>query len=205
MKFKALFTSTLLVAMLFSCKDNGESIFTDETYQDTIKQNIGGELVRDVHHYDDIHSYDYDIQYSYLDTSDSIRNIGYGNFHGQEPPKNEQLIRFGNWTIFKTSGGREKDLLFICENDKNIWNEYEISPKIIEQTNLWKKQNIASQLDNWDTVAKIDKIDKSGNVTVIYTYAKVNGMVFFKTGKRQITFKINSQTGKPEMIEVSEK
>ena len=82
--------------------------------------------------------------------------------------------------------------------------EYEISPKIIEQSNLWKKQNIASQLDNWDTVSKIEKIDKQGNVTVSYTYAKKNGMFFFKTGKRQITFKINLQTGEPEMTEVSE-
>lgn len=192
------------MVILFSCEDNGDNIFTDESYQDTIQQHIGGALIRDIHHYNDIHSYDYDIQYSYLDKSDSVTDIGFGNFHGQEPPKDEQLIRFGKWTIFKTSGGREKDFLFICDNNTKTWRKYEISPEVIEQTNLWKQQQIATQPGNWDTVSKIEKIGKNGNVTVIYTYAKQNRILFFNTGKRKIIFKINLQTSKPEMREISE-
>ena len=43
--------------------------------RDTIKQNIGGLLVRNIHHYNDFHSYDYDIEYSYSDKFDSINKI----------------------------------------------------------------------------------------------------------------------------------
>jgi hypothetical protein len=46
---------------LFSCNDNGESIFTDEIYNDTIKQNLGGSLIRVIHHSNDHHSFNYDI------------------------------------------------------------------------------------------------------------------------------------------------
>ena len=53
---------SFLLLGLISCNST-DSVFTDETYQDTIKQNIGGFLIREIHHYDDFHSYNYDIEY----------------------------------------------------------------------------------------------------------------------------------------------
>ena len=188
---------------ILACNINFENIFTDETFQDTIKQNIGGELIRIVHHYDDFHSFDYDIKYYYKDKFDSICYIGFGRYHGQKLPKDEQLRQLGNLTVFKTSGDREKDMLFINDNNSKIWTEYEISPKSIEQTDMWKKQNINSQIGNWDTVSKIENIDENGKITVRYIYAKKNRIFSFITGKRLITYKIDLQTGELEMIEVS--
>lgn len=204
MKMTKLYILTILFFTLFSCKDSGESAFTDEKYQDTLSQNIGGSLIRNIHHTNDFQSYNYDIEYLYLDEQDSIKKIGLGSFYGQEPPRDEQLIRLGKWTIFKSSGDRDKDLLFICDNETKKWTEFEISPNAIEQTVLWKEQNIASQLGNWDTVSKIDKIDANGNITVNYTYAKKNRIFSFITGERQITYRINLQTGRPEMTGVRE-
>ena len=193
---------TLLLFGLISCNST-DSIFTDETYQDTIKQNIGGLLIRDIHHYNDFNSFNYDIDYSYKDKNDSISKIGLGSFYGQEPPKEEQLIQIDNWTVFKTSGDRNKDFVYVSNSD-NIWTKYEISPETIEQQDLWKEQKIDSQLDNWDTVSKIKEIDKNGNIVVIYTYAKKKRIFSFFTGKRQITYKIDLQTGRPELTEISE-
>lgn len=204
MKLATFYILIILAFTLFSCKESGDSVFADEIYQDTLKQNIGGFLVRSIHHYNDFQSYNYDIEYSYIDKLDSINKIGSGSYYSEEPPKDEQLIQLAKWTILKTSGDRDKDLIFICDNDSKKWTEFEISPKTIEQTDLWKEQNIDSQLDNWDTVSKIDKIDQDGNITVQYTFAKKNRIFSFITGERQITYKINLQTGRPEMTEISE-
>jgi hypothetical protein len=204
MKLKTIFILTIITSTLFSCNDSGESVFTDKTYQDTIKQNIGGLLIREIHYTDDFHSWINDIKYSYKDKFDSISNIGSGTYYAEEPPKDEQLFHFGKWTVFKTSGDRDKDLLFIYDKDKKIWNEFAISPETIEQTDLWRNKNIDSELHNWDTVSKIDKIDQDGNIIVLYTYAKKNRIFSFIRGKRQITYKINLQTGRPEMTDVTE-
>jgi hypothetical protein len=204
MKLKTIFILTIITSTLFSCNDSVESVFTDKTYQDTIKQNIGGLLIREIHYTEDFQSWINDIKYSYKDKFDSISNIGSGTYHAEEPPKDEQLFLFGNWTVFKTSGDRDKDLLFIYDKDKNIWNEFEISPEVIEKTVLWRNKNIDSELHSGDTVSKINKIDKDGNIIVLYIYAKKNRIFSFIRGKRQITYKINLQTGRPEMTDVRE-
>ena len=203
MKLKKYLISPIIIFTLFSCKHSGESVFTDRTYQDTLKQNIGGFLIREIHYSDDFQSWINDINYSYKDSIDSISNIGSGTYYAEEPPKEEQLIRLKNWIILKTSGDRDKDLLFICDNKTKIWCKYEISPKTIEQADLWKAQNIDSQLENWDTISKITEIDQNGNVIVLYSYAKNKRIFSFITGKRQIKFRINLQTGRPEMTEVT--
>ena len=205
MKLSSIFISTILLTFSFaSCNFSSESVFSDETYQDTIKQNIGGSLIRDIHYYNDFQSFIYDINYSYKDQFDSINIIGYGSYYSQKPPKDEQLIQIDKWKIFKTSKDRDVDVLFVCDNYSNNWTEYEISPETIEQTDLWKKQKINSQVDNWDSVSKIEKIDKNGTVTVLYTYAKKDRIFSFITGKRQVIYKIDFQTGRLEMNKIIE-
>lgn len=203
MKLKTIFILTIIISTLFSCKDSGESVFTDETYQDTLTQNIGGSLVRYIHHYNDFHSYDYDIEYSYSDKLDSINKIGSGSFHGQEPPKDEQLIRLGKWIIFKTSGDRDKDFVYIGSSN-NCWTKYEISPETIEQKVLWKAQKIKTRTDNWDAVSKVTEIDSNGNVTVLYTFVKEKFIPFFKTGKRKVIYSLNIETGRLEMTKITD-
>jgi hypothetical protein len=193
---------TFLLFGLISCNST-DSIFTDETYQDTIKQSISGLLIREIHHYNDFNSFNYDIEYSYKDKNDSIRKIGLGSFYGQEPPKDEQLIRIDKWTVLKTSGDRDKDFLYIG-NSNNIWTKYEISPETIEQQDLWKAQKIETRTDNWDSVSKVKKIDSNGNVTVVYTFVREKFIPFFKTGKRKLIYSLNKITGRLEMTKISE-
>ena len=204
MKLSAILISTILIIFsLTACNFSSENIFTDETYQDTIKQNIGGSLIRNIHYYDDFTSAIYDIEYSYKDKLDSVCKIGTGSYYSKQPPKNEQLIRFDKWKIFKTSGDRDKDLLFICESNSKIWTEYEISPEKIEQSELWKKQKIDSRTDNWDSVAKVKKIDSNGEITVVYTFVRRKFIPFFKTGKRKVIYNLNKNTGKLQIIRIA--
>jgi hypothetical protein len=205
MKSSTIFISTILLAFSFaSCNFSSDSVFSDETYQDTIKQNIGGSLIRDIHYYNDFQSYIYDIKYSYKNQIDSIKIIGYGSYYSQEPPKDEQLVQIDKWKIFKTSKDRDVDMLFVCDNFTKNWTEYEISPETIEQSDLWKKQNIESRTDNWDSVAKVKKIDSNGEVTVIYTYVRKKWIPFFKTGKRKVIYKIDFKTGRLEISKILE-
>ena len=202
MKFRVL----LLIVSFFgliSC-NTSDSVFTDETYQDTIKQNIGGELIREIHHSNDFSSFNYDIEYSYKDKHDSICKIGSGSFYGQEPPKEEQLIRLGKWTVFKTSGDRDKDFIFICDKNSNVWSKYEISPETIEQSDLWKSKKNDSQVNNWDSVSKIEKVDHNGNIIVIYTYPKKDRIFTFLTDESQIIYKINTSSGRLEIDNILE-
>jgi len=193
---------TFLFFGLISCNST-DSVFTDETYHDTLRQNLGGSLIREIHHYNDFNSYNYDIEYSYKDKHDSIGKIGSGRFYGKEPPKSEQLILIGKWTVFITSGDRDKDFIFICDSN-NIWTKYEISSKTIQQTELWREQNNDAQNANWDNVAKIIEIDNSGKLTVLYKYAKNKRIFSFLTGKRKIEYKINPQTGEPIINKILE-
>ena len=192
MRLQNIILSFLLLGLI-SC-NSVDSVLTDETYQDAIKQNIGGLIIRNIHHYNDFQSNNYDIEYLYKDTQDSISKIGSGSFYGQEPPKDEHLIKLSNLTVFKTSGDRDKDFVFICKRN-NIWKKYEISSKTIQPTELWRNQNIDAQIANWDNVAKVIEIDNSGKLTVLYKYAKNKRIFSFMTGKRKIEYKINPQTG----------
>ena len=183
--------------------DKNGNIFADETYQDTIKQNIGGEIIRNIHHYNDLQSFDYVIKYTYKNQKDSISTIGSGHYYCKNLPANEQLIKFGKWLIFKTSGGREYDFVFICDTNTHIWNKYDISPYGIEDEDLWINQHIESDLGNWDSEAKVENIDGNGNITVRYVYAKKDRIFSFIKGKRKIIYKINAKTGTPEMKVIS--
>lgn len=205
MKLGTIFISTVLLTIgLASCNFSSENIFSDETHQDTIRQNIGGSLIRNIHYYDDFTSAIYDIEYSYKDELDSIYKIGIGRYFSKQPPKDEQIIRFDKWKIFKTSGDKDKDLLFICDSNSKIWTKYEISPEKIELSELWKKQKIESRTDNWDSVAKVKKINSNGEITVIHTYVKKKWMPIFKTGQRKVFYKIDFKIGKLKISKILE-
>ncbi len=188
---------------MFSCKDSKESVFTEKTYQDTIIQNIGGVLIREIHYSDDFTSADYDIKYSYKNNRDIIQVIGNGSYYSQQPPDDEQLMRFDKWTLFKTSAGRDKDIIFIYDSISKNWTEYEVSPETIESEELWRVQNLKTRIDNWDAVSKVTKIDSNGNITVFYTFVNEKFIPFFKTGKRNVIYSINKETGRLEMTKIT--
>jgi hypothetical protein len=194
----------ILLLGLISCNST-DSVFSDETYQDTIKQDIGGLLVRDIQYTNDFHSWDYDIKYFYKDKRDSFFVVGTGNYHGQDLPKNEQLIQINKWIVLKTGDSGYGDKIIIGNLQNNIWTEYLINPKTIEKDIVWQKYNISSEPDNGDSYSKIEAIESTGKFSAIYRFAKKDRIFSFMTGEGRVDYIINIQSGGIEMIEVSEK
>ena len=187
---------------------NCGNVFSNETYQDSIEQNIGGLLIRNIHHSNDQFSYQYSIEYFYKKTDSDSIFIGYGLYHAERPPDNEQILKTENRFVFKTSGYRN-DLLFIYDDSLKVWIKHEISPQRIEETELWKNLNINSCVGNYNSFSRISKIDENGYITIWYIYARGDKrMNNIRTGKRKtdqrkIIYKINPQTGIPEIVEIS--
>lgn len=181
----------------------GESGFEPKYETVEIKQNIGGVLICSSTYSADIHSWDYFIDYKYRFPNDSICHIGDGTFHAVEWKKDEQLIKYNDWIILKTSSDRDADKLFIGRTYFEKWKEYIFSPENIEEYSLWKEQKINSRTDNWDSVSKIENIKSDGTFSVIYQFRKGDNTIFSKVGKRRISFKIDKSTGIPEMLKIS--
>ncbi|MES2728281.1 MAG: hypothetical protein V4643_14325 [Bacteroidota bacterium] len=204
MKLTTLIISTFLIFFgLASCNNSNESIFSDEISKDTIRQNIGGILIRDIHYWNDFQSWDYEIDYTYKDKFDSIHRIGKSHLTGQELPVNEQLLQVNNWTILSVNTGFSCEII-TTDLKSNISKEYEISPQTIEQEILWKSYNISSSPDNGDSKVTFEKINANGEFSVIYVFAKKDRIFSFMTGKRRVNFIVNIQTGRPEMTDVTE-
>ena len=203
MKLHTLIISIFALLSLTACDNFVKNALTDKSYTDTLKQNIGGELIREIHYSDDFQSWDYDIQYLYKDKLDSIHKIGSGNFHGQELPKEEQLLQLNNWTILKTNDGFRCKVIIEDLTTNNI-AEYEISPETIEQNIIWQRQNISSNPNTGDSKVTIDTLKTNGEFSAVYKFAKKNRVFSFMTDVRKINYKINAQTGKPEMTDISE-
>ncbi len=100
MKLTTLYILTILTFTFFSCKDNVESVFTDKTYRNPLRQNIGGILMRETHYSDDFYSWSNDKKYTYKDKFDSLIDIGSGTYYAEKPTKDEQLIRVGKWRSY---------------------------------------------------------------------------------------------------------
>jgi hypothetical protein len=204
MKPNLFFKSTFLILLGFSsCQDSDGNILSDKIYQDTLRQNIGGSLIRDIHYYNDFHSWDRDVTYLYKDKFGNIFKIGNGNFHGQELPKNEQLIQFNSWTILNTNEGFHCKIIIGDLTTKNFV-DYELSPETIGQDLVWQKQNIGSDPNNGDSKVTFENFNSDSEFSVIYKFANKGRIFSFMTSKRRVNYKINIQTGRPEITSVSE-
>ena len=203
MKLTTFFITISFLLSLAACDDFVKNALTDKTYKDTLKQNVGGELFRDIHYSDDFQSWDYDIQYSYKDKFNSIYIIGSGNFHGQEIPNDEQLLQINKWTVLNTDDGFHCKII-VGNLNENIFTTYEISPQTIEQDLVWKNQNIKSNPNTGDSKVIFENMKTNGELSVIYKFAKKDRIFSFITGQRKVNYKLNIKSGRLEMTNVSE-
>jgi len=182
----------------------GASGFGPEYDKAVIKQKIGGTLICSSVYTADIHSWDYDVTYKYKAINDSVYEIGSGCYQGKEWEKNEQLKKFGEWLILKTSSTRDSDKLIIGKLGWKTWSEYVFSPQSIEDNEMWKIKKINSTPYNYDSYSKIEKINSDGIIIVMYHFRKVDNKFPIENGKRYIKYKIDIETGKPEMVKIYE-
>lgn len=203
MKSTTLIISTLFLLSMTACDDFVKNALTDKTYKDTLKQNIGGELIRVIHYYDDFQAVDYDIQYSYKDKYGCVRKIGSGNYHNQNIPKDEQLFEINRWTVLQTNDGFHCKII-VGDTKTDNWTEFVVSPQTIEQDLVWQNQNIDSEPSNGDSKVTFKSVTNEGELSYVYVYAKKDRMFSFVTGKRLVVFKLNLGSGRLEMTKILE-
>ncbi|RZL37280.1 MAG: hypothetical protein EOO96_05340 [Pedobacter sp.] len=193
-----------LIILFFSCLAIlfAYELFTvfDPIYDSAeIKQRIGGTLVCKAEFVPDIHSSPNVVSYLYKHNEGTI-DLGYGFYTEREWPKNEQILKIGNWLVLKTGGEFESDKLIIGNIHLPKWNEYELTPENIEKEELWRTANISSLISYCCAQVYITNI-KNGIIEVSYKY-RTDEKQTEKYAFNKIYYKIDDKTGMPIMIKI---
>ena len=164
-----------------------------------IEQNIGGTLICNSAYMADHHSWQYNINYEYKLNNRSIK-IGDGIYKGREWKKDEQLVKYKNWTILKTGYWSGADKLIIGKINVNIWNEHIICYEEIERQELWINSKIKS-LYGWCCPESFIKEINEDTVKVNYKF-RVDEKLTDKYDSATIYYQIDEKTGDLTMIKI---
>lgn len=164
-----------------------------------IKQDIGGTLLCNSVYLADLHSWQYEVDYSYNTPNKQNYVLGSGSFYGRNWRKDEQLIKYGEYFYLQTGGFGHADKVLFGKLDSVKWKEFEISPENIEQNELWISKNIYSK-KGWLPQESYIKSFSNGILKVEYLYR--TGEEVNDQEKRLITYKLNTETGIPEMKDI---
>jgi len=187
------------LSILFIC--GCSSGFGPDYDKAEIKQNIGGTLICNSVYNADIHDWQYDISYHYKTADDSIIDIGSGTYYGREWNKDEQLVKYNNWTILKTGDWIGTDKIIVGDLKKDKWTEYKFTPENIEKDSLWKSLNIHSLLNYCCSEAFVDKINEDGQIQLHYKF-RVSENLVNKYNQKSVFYQINDSTGQPIMTRI---
>ena len=79
-----------------------------------IKQNIGGNLLCKSVYNADHHSWQYDIDYKYVDIKGDTLDFNNGGYYGREWNKDEQIKKYNNWfSYFYLTNNLSRCLVFL--------------------------------------------------------------------------------------------
>lgn len=197
----ALFISTTVLVVIFSIKfyKSGAGFGPEyETVQ--IEQNIGGKLICESVYNADHHSWNYNIDYKYIDQKGDTLDFKSGIYYGREWDKDEQLKKYKDWLILKTGSWYGSDRLII----KNILSDttkiFDIDQQSIERNSLWKSKNIHALLNYCCAETFIVNINED----------KIGVKYKFRTDKhrtneydeRNIIYTLDSTTGEIKLPEI---
>jgi hypothetical protein len=174
--------------------------FEPEYDKAEIKQNIGGTLICNSVYNADHHSWQYDVSYKYRLNKDSIIDIGSGTYYGREWNKDEQLIKYKNWTILKTGSWIGNDKIIVGDLKTKKWTEYDFTPENIEKDSLWQSLKISSLLNYCCSETFIDRIN-NGEIELHYKF-RTSETIVKDYDQRKIFYKINDQTGQPILTKI---
>jgi hypothetical protein len=165
-----------------------------------IKQKIGGKLLCNSVYNADIHSWQYDIDYKYVDLKGDTIDFKNGTYYGREWKKDEQLLKFNNFLILKTGAWYGSDRLIIKNIQTDSTKIFDIDDKFIEKDSLWKAQHVKSLLDYCCAETFIEYIN-GAEITVKYRF-RTNEKLTKKYGERIISYQINNETGNIIMTKI---
>ena len=165
-----------------------------------IKQNIGGNLLCKSVYNADHHSWQYNIDYKYVDIKGDTLDFNNGGYYGREWNKDEQIKKYNNWLILKTGSFHGSDKIIVKNIKTNTTNVFEIDNEFIEKDSLWKVQNIKSLLNYCCAETFIENINEN-KVTLKYKYRTEENLPD-EYGEKRITYEIDNETGKIKMTEI---
>jgi hypothetical protein len=175
--------------------------FDPEYDRAEIRQNIGGTLICNSVYNADIHDWQYDVSYEYkANNTDSVIKIGSGTYYAREWNKDEQLTQYKNWTILKTGGWIGYDKVIIGDLKTGKWAEYDFSAENIEKERLWIDSKTHSLINWCCSECFVDKIE-NGYIHILYKF-RTSETKTSEYGKKEITYKIDEQTGQPIMTAI---
>ncbi|TKB99131.1 hypothetical protein [Pedobacter cryophilus] len=179
-------------------------IFTsfDPVYSSTkIKQKIGGVLICNTIYNADHHTWQYDVNYKYQASNDSVYEIGQGTYYSREWNQDEQLIKYGKWIILKTGNWAGSDKIIVGNLKSKEWTEYKFTPENIEKSNIWTSSQTHSLLNYCCAESYITKIN-NGEIIVQYKF-RIDENNTDLMGTRNIKYQIDTASGDPNMTGIT--
>lgn len=122
----------------------GASGFGPEYKTVEIEQNIGGKLICESVYNADHHSWQYDVDYKYINPKGDTLDFKNGGYYGREWNQNEQIQKYNNLLILKTGAWHGSDRLIIKNMLTDSIKIFDIDNNFIEKDSLWRVKNIKS-------------------------------------------------------------
>jgi hypothetical protein len=98
-----IFISTTILMIIYSIKFFKDGAGFGPEYETAeIEQNIGGKLICESVYLADHHSWQYNIDYKYIDIKGDTLDFMDGSYYGRKWNKDEQIEKYNNWLILKT-------------------------------------------------------------------------------------------------------
>ncbi|MDD6211022.1 MAG: hypothetical protein PUB21_10495 [Bacteroidales bacterium] len=167
-----------------------------------IEQKIGGKLLCNSSYFVDLRSYDFFINYTYINASGDTIDFEGGTYNGREWEKDEQIVKLGKFLILKTGSSHDSDKLIIKNIQTNETKTIVLDRYFVENNTLWKIQNITTQKDRCCFESFIENFE--GNKFLLKYKFKTNEYLIRKYGVRMITFQIDEKNGDVKMIKVEQ-
>jgi len=196
-----IFGLTTILMIIYSVKFFKDGAGFGPEYETVeIKQNIGGKLICKSVYNADHHSWQYVINYKYIDIKGDTLDFNSGGYYGREWNKDEQIKKYNDWLILKTGSWHGSDRLIIKNIQTDTTRIFDIDNQFIERDSLWVAQNIKSLLNYCCAETFIDDINEN-KISLKYKF-RTDEHLTQKYGERKITYTIDTKTGYIKMTEI---
>lgn len=166
-----------------------------------IKQNLGGKLICESVYNADHHSWQYNVEYKYIDIKGDTLDFKNGGYYGREWNKDEQIKKYNDWLILKTGSFHGSDRLIIKNIQSDTTKIFDLDNQFIERDSLWKAQNIKSLLNYCCAETFIMKVCEN-KISLKYKF-RTDKNLTKKYGERIITYMLNTKTGDIKMTKIN--
>ena len=196
-----IFVLTTIFMIIYSVKFFKDGAGFGPEYETVeIDQKIGGKLICKSVYNADHHSWQYNIDYKYIDIKGDTIDFKSGGYYGREWNKDEQIKKYNDWLILKTGAWHGSDRLVIKNIQTDSTKIFDINNQFIEKDSLWISQNVKSLLNYCCAETFINDI--YGNKISLNYKFRTDEHLTEKYGERKIIYTLDTKTGEIKMTEI---